>query len=318
MIITLTLNPAIDEIVEVDRLREGDTNRVVSIRRDIGGKGINVARVLKELGYEPLAAGFAPGNFGRMIEDTLVDRGIGTEFVTFAGETRTNINIIDRVAHSHTVLATTGPAVPPEAVEQLRERLLRRIRPDTWLVLAGSIPPPLDPSLHIELIAEVARRGGATALDADGPVVEAVLAADARPTVLKLNAHEIERVYGSPVDSADAALDAARALRRQGVPNVVVTRGADGAVAVTNEGEYRAHAPSVEVDSAIGAGDGFLAGLLLGLKRGRGWDEALALASAAGSAVCLTPGTMLCRARQVQELLPLAAVAPIRERSHAG
>lgn len=315
MIITLTLNPAIDETVEVDRFGEGDTNRVGAIRRDIGGKGINVARVLKELGYEPLASGFAPGNLGRMIEDTLVDSGIGTELVTFAGETRTNINIIDRATHSITVLAATGPDVPPEAVAQLRERLLRRIRADTWLVLAGSIPPPLDPSLLIELISAVQERGGATALDADGPVVAAVLKSDVRPTLLKLNDHELERLQGSPLESGEAVLAATHELQSRGVPNVVITRGQYGAIAVTAEGDFRALPPAVEVRSAVGAGDGFLAGLLLGLKRGRGWTGALALATAAGSAVCLTPGTALCTAAQVEELLPLITVTPIRERT---
>ncbi len=316
MIITLTLNPAIDETVEVDGFSEGDTNRVVAIRRDIGGKGINVARVLKELGYEPLASGFAPGNLGRMIEDSLVDAGIGTELVTFAGETRTNITVVNRAQHSHTVLAAAGPAVPPEAVTQLRERLLRRIRSDTWLVLAGSIPPPLDPALHIELIAAVAERGGATALDADGPVVEAMLASPVRATLVKLNVHELARLQRSSVDGDAAVLAAARALQRRGVPDVVVTRGERGAIAVTREGEFRALSPAVQVDSAVGAGDGFLAGLLLGLKGGRGWDGALALASAAGAAVCLTPGTALCRAKDVRELLPRVVVEPIRERSH--
>lgn len=313
MIITLTLNPAIDETVEVERFNDGDTNRVLSIRRDIGGKGINVARVLKELGYEPLACGFAPGSLGRLIEDTLVDSGIGTELITFEGETRTNINVIDRERHSHTVLAAAGPMVPPEAVEHLRERLLRRIRPDTWLALAGSIPPPLDPSLHVELIKAVAERGGATALDADGPVVTAILESDARPTVLKINAHELERVIGEPVPDPQAALYAARDLQRRGMINVVVTLGQHGAVAVTTSGEFRVLAPPVEVQSAVGAGDAFLAGLLLGLKRGRGWERALELASAAGAAVCLTPGTQLCRAKEVERLLPLSVVVPIEE-----
>jgi 1-phosphofructokinase len=313
MIITLTLNPAIDETVEVERFSDGDTNRVLSIRRDIGGKGINVARVLKELGYEPLACGFAPGMLGQMIEDTLVDSGIGTEFITFEGETRTNINVIDRSRHSHTVLAASGPNVPPEAVEHLRERLLRSIRPDTWLALAGSIPPPLDPSLHVELIEAVAERGGATALDADGPVVTAILASPARPTLLKINDHELERVIGRPVPDVQAALHAARELQRRGMTNVVVTLGENGAVAVTTSGEFRALPPPVEVRSAVGAGDAFLAGLLLGLKRGRGWQRALELASAAGAAVCVTPGTQLCRAEDVERLLPLSAVVPIEE-----
>src|SRR5688572_27525610 len=135
MIITVTLNPAIDETVEVDRLEVADTNRVLAIRRDIGGKGINVARVLKALGYEPLAMGFAAGRFGRMIEEQLEDEGIGCDFIPYPGETRTNLNIVDRSAHTSTMLAAPGPLVPPEAIERLLRHLLRRLRRDTWLVL---------------------------------------------------------------------------------------------------------------------------------------------------------------------------------------
>lgn len=311
MIITLTLNPAIDETVEVERFLEADTNRVLSIRRDIGGKGINVSLVLKELGYEPLAAGFAPGKFGGMIEDSLLDAGIGCEFVTYSGETRTNINIVDRATHRHTVLAAPGADVPPEALGRLKQRLVRRMRADTWLVLAGSIPPPLGPDLHIELMREVTARGGASIVDADGPVVEAIVRSDARPLLLKMNDYELGRLLHLPLDSEAAVRDGARSVQRQGFPNVVITRGGEGTIALTEDGEFRAIPPLVQVQSAIGAGDGFLAGLLLGLKQSSGWLDALALASAVGAAVCLSPGTALCRARDVFELRPFALVEPL-------
>ncbi|MSQ41665.1 MAG: hypothetical protein EXR65_01315 [Dehalococcoidia bacterium] len=316
MIITLTLNPAIDEMVDVGRLIYGDTNRVLAIRRDIGGKGINVARVLKELGFEPVATGFVAGHLGRMIEDSLQDLGIGTELISFPGETRTNIHIIDRSSHTLTVLATAGPQVPPQAVALLCERLRRRVRAGDWLVLAGSIPPPLDPSLHIELIGAAAAARALTALDADGPVVEAVLRSDARPTLLKLNDHEAGRVLHRPLPGEEDALEAARELHMRGVPNVVITRGAYGAVAVTEAGVFRVLAPPVEVDSSIGAGDGFLAGLLLGLKREGDWRAALTLACAAGSAVCMTPGTALCRAADVAMLRRDVRVEPVLEPTH--
>jgi 1-phosphofructokinase len=317
MIITLTLNPAIDEMVEVDHFEEADTNRVLSIRRDIGGKGINVALVLKELGYEPLATGFAPGKFGRMIEEQLLDAGIGCEFVTYPGETRTNINIVDRQTHHHTVLAAPGPGVPPDALARLKHRLLGRMRADTWLVLAGSIPPPLGPDLHIELMREVAARGGASILDADGPVVEEVMRSEVRPILLKMNDHELGRLLHLPLDTERAVLDGARSVQRQGFPNVVITRGGEGTVALTEDGEFRAVPPLVQVQSAVGAGDGFLAGLLLGLKQSRGWLDALALASAVGAAVCLTSGTALCHARDVFELRPFAMVEPLATPSAA-
>ena len=318
MIITVTLNPAIDQTVEVDGFKPADTNRVLAMRWDIGGKGINVARVLKELGYEPVATGFAPGARGRMIEDELTDAGIGCDFVLIPGETRTNVTILDRATHAHTVLSLGGPTVPPTAIATLRNRLGRRIRYGSWLVLAGSIPPPGSPSLYIELMELAAERGAYVALDADGPIVAAILASASRPALLKINDHELGRATRLPVETEDDVLLAARTVRAQDVPSVVVTRGVHGAVAVTPEGEFRVNAPHVDVVSAVGAGDAFLGGLLLGLVREQAWESALSLAAGAGSAVCLTPGTMLCSRPEVSRLRGEAAVEPIRERTPAG
>lgn len=316
MILTVTLNPAIDQTIEVEELNEADTNRVAAIRWDIGGKGINVARALKEMSYEPLAAGFVPRDLGPMIEESLLDAGVGCEFVFVPGEVRTNITILDRSTHRHTVLAAKGAAITDEALTLLHQRLSRRIRRDTWVVLAGSIPPPGDPQIYADLIRMIRKAGGRTVLDADGPIVREVLAADAPPKLLKLNDHELERLLDRPVPTEHEALVGARELRGRGIEHVVITRGSDGAIAVTGDGEYRVTAPPVEVNSAVGAGDSFLAGLLLGLVRGRGWPEALALASAAGSACCLTPGTLLCRERDVRRLRPSVRVERLLEPSH--
>lgn len=318
VIITVTLNPAIDQTIEVDRFQEGDANRVLSIHWDIGGKGINVARVLKELGYEPLAMGFAPGDLGRMIEDQLADSGIGTDFVFVRGETRTNITILDRERHRHTVLNASGPPAAPEDLKEFRARLRRRLRDDTWLVLAGSLPPPCDGETYRGLIVEAEQQGALTALDADGPVVRQVLDEGGRPTLVKLNEHELSRVYGDPTGTEDEAFEAAEHIRSLGVPAVVVTRSARGAIALTPEADYRVRVPHVDVESAVGAGDGFLAGLLLGLRRNEGWERALARAGAAGAACCLTPGTALCRERDVARLAPGIVVERVAQRTAAG
>src|SRR5688572_3319408 len=138
MIITVALNPALDQTVEVEHFVAADTNRVLAMRFDIGGKGINVARALKSLGYEALATGFAPGNRGRQIVDQLEDSGIGCDFVYVPGEMRTNITILDRATHTHTQLALPGPTLLPEDLRELHDLLRRRVRPGAWLVLAGS------------------------------------------------------------------------------------------------------------------------------------------------------------------------------------
>lgn len=312
MIITVTLNPALDQTLEVERFTEADTNRVVSSRFDIGGKGLNIARVLKELGYEAIAVGFAPGNLGRMIEDQLLDGGIGCDLIYVPGETRTNISVLDRSTHRHTTFATPGPEVSAEAVELFRQRLLRRVRPGAWVALAGSIPPPGDPMVYADVIRAVGVSGAFTALDADGPVVAAILDSGARPTVLKMNSMELQRLIGRPSPTAPDVLAAARALRTRGVPNVVITRGPAAAVAVTEAGEFLVHTPDVEVQSAAGAGDAFLAGMLLGLLRTRDWPEALQLGAAAGTACCLTPGTALCHARDTEGLRAQVRVERVR------
>lgn len=273
------------------------------MRFDIGGKGINVARVLKELSYEALAVGFAPGDLGRVIEDQLLDSGIGCDFLHVPGETRTNISVLDRETHRHTLLAAPGPTIEAHAFGLLQQRLRRRIRPGMWVVLAGSIPPPGAVAPYVDLIWMVQEQRGYVALDADGPVVADILAAGAFPTLLKLNQREIGRLVDVPVDGARAALAAARRVQARGVPNVIVTLGAAGAVACTEAGDFRVHAPAVQVDSTIGAGDGFLGGLLLGLARGDGWEAALPLASAVGSACCVSPGTLLCRGADVPSLM---------------
>jgi 1-phosphofructokinase family hexose kinase len=318
VIITIALNPAVDQTVEVEHFVEADTNRVLAMRWDIGGKGINVARALKEIGYEALASGFAPGRQGRMIEDQLLDSGIGCDFVYVPGETRTNITILDRATHTHTQLALSGPTLPPEAPAQLLEKLGRRVRDTTWLALAGSIPPPGSPQLYIDLIAMAAKRGGRTALDADGPVVEAILNSSVRPTVLKLNVHELSRLTHRPIESERDVLDAARSVHARRVEAVVVTMSKEGAVAITPDAEFRVHVPPLEVVSAVGAGDAFLSGLLYGLVKEQGWEAALSLGAAAGAAACLTPGTVLCAGADVWRLRPLVTVERMREHAAAG
>ncbi len=302
MIITVTLNPAIDETVELDRFVEGDTNRVASIRRDIGGKGINVARVLKELGYEPLAMGFAPGDLGRMIEDTLRDENIGVDFTFLDGITRTNITLLDREHHRHTVLAAPGPYAHPDDIEEMIANVRRRLRPDTWLVLAGSLPPPCTGEVYARLVQEAEHAGALTALDADGVVIRQVLEYGARPTVIKVNQHELERVHGDPTRTEDEVFEAAETIRHLGVAAVVVTRGTLGSVALTPDADYRISAPDVEVVSAVGAGDAFLAAMLLGLRRGEGWECSLRRGAAASVACCLMPGSSECRIQDVQRL----------------
>jgi 6-phosphofructokinase 2 len=306
MIVTVTLNPAIDQMLVVPKFVAGDTIRVKSGRFDPGGKGINVSRVIAELGGESIAMGFAPGNLGRFIEQTLENQGIETDFIHTKGETRTNMTILDESRHVHTILSDPGPETDPEYVNELRRRLKRRLRPGDWLVLAGSIPPPLTPDVYQTLIHEASDRGIHTVLDADGATLAE--GAEAHPEIVKGNRRELERMLGRHLDDEESTLAAARAVQKRGVKTVVITRGREGAVASTKGHCFRGVAPRVRAVNAIGSGDAFLAGVVLTLSRGGSMEDAMRLGIASGTAAVLTPGTEPCHRREVDILLPRVKV----------
>ncbi|HUG94065.1 MAG TPA: 1-phosphofructokinase family hexose kinase [Planctomycetaceae bacterium] len=307
MIVTLTLNPAIDQTLVLQKFVRGDTLRVKSSRFDPGGKGINVSRVIHELGGESIAMGFAAGGLGRYLEQSLDAMGIETDFVYTQGETRTNIAILEETSHSTTILSAAGPTTEPEAVTEIRRRLRERLREGDWLVIAGSIPPPLTGSVYNEIIHEVIEMGVHTVLDADrGPLEEGTAA---HPQIVKGNRREFERLVGRTLDDEESTLAAAVEVHKSGVPIVLTTRGRHGAIAVFEGGRVvRGVAPKVRAVSAVGSGDAFLAGVVLTLMRGGTMEEAMRLGIAAGTAAVLTAGTELCHRREVDILLPRVRV----------
>lgn len=315
MIITVTLNPAIDQTLVVPKFVAGDTIRVKSSRFDPGGKGINVSRVIRELGGQSVAMGFAPGGLGRFVEQTLESQDIETDFIHTKGETRTNITIVDESRHMHTTLADPGPEIERESIGALRRRIRRRLKPGDWLVLAGSIPPPLTGDIYAELIHEASELGAHTVLDADGVALQA--GAEAHPEMLKGNRRELERLLGRHLDDEGSTLAAARQVQKTGVKDVLVTRGREGAVATFNKASLRGVAPRVRAVSAVGSGDAFLAGVVLTLSRGGTMEEAMRLGIASGTAAVLTLGTELCRRREVDILLPRVKVQQIDKQTAA-
>jgi 1-phosphofructokinase family hexose kinase len=312
VIVTVTLNPAIDQTLVLDRFVAGDTLRVRSSRFDPGGKGINVSRVVRELGGESVAMGFAPGGLGRYIEQTLKSEGIECDFVHTKGETRTNITIVDETRHMQTILSDPGPETDERMVEQLLSKLRKRLKANDWLVVAGSIPPPLSPDIYAEMIAMARERWAHTVLDADGPALVAGVAA--KPEIVKGNRRELERLLGRHLDDEGSTLEAAHILREMTIRTAVVTRGREGAVAESDEGSWRSLAPRVRAVSAVGSGDAFLAGVVHSLSRGGSMEDALRLGVAAGTAAVLTPGTELCHRREVDVLKPRVRVQRIEPR----
>ncbi len=309
MILTVTLNPAIDQTLVLERFVAGDTVRVKTSRFDPGGKGINVSRVVRELGGESVAMGFAPGGLGRYIEQTLKHDGIQCDFVHTKGEMRTNITILDESRHTHTILSDPGPETERRFVEQLLSTLRKRLRAGDWLVLAGSIPPPLSPDVYTEIIDLAREKWVHTVLDSDGPAL--VAGAAAGPEMVKGNRRELERLLHRRLDDEKSTLEAAHMLREMSIRTALITRGREGAVLVSDEGSWRSLAPRVRAVSAVGSGDALLAGVVLTLSRGGTMEEALRLGVASGTACVLSPGTELCHRREVDILHPRVRVQRI-------
>ena len=185
MIITVTLNPALDKTIEIDEFKIGSVNRIVSTRVDAGGKGINVSKVIKELQQESLALGFLGGSSGNHIKSYLDDLNINNDFILVKGETRTNIKIIDRVNNKHTDINENGPSLVLEDITRIKEKIMKYCKQDSLVVLSGSVPSEVQGDIYSEIIKDIKSKGGKVILDADGELLIAGIKAG--PYMVKPN-----------------------------------------------------------------------------------------------------------------------------------
>ena len=294
MIYTLTLNPAIDYVLEVDPLTWGGTNRARAGRISFGGKGINVSTVLAHLGLKSVALGFIAGFTGDALEQDVDRRGILTDFVRLPqGDTRINVKL---KGEAETELNAPGPAVTARDMETLYQKLERLAGGDT-LILSGSLPPSLPPTVYADILARWSGRGVRFVVDAAGALLTNTL--PHRPFLIKPNRSELEELCGQRLDTDDELTRAARALQTQGARNVLVSLGPEGALLLDEGGQLhrRAAYPGKAVNT-VGAGDAMVAGFLAGFEKG--YDAALTLAVAAGCATAFSPD--LATAAEIQAL----------------
>jgi 6-phosphofructokinase 2 len=298
---TVTLNPAVDHYVEIGHLDLGETNRVRHSEFDVGGKGVNVSRVLHRLGHDTVAVAFVAGRAGDVVERALAREGVPARLIEGPGETRTNVSFRERDTGRQTSLNERGAEVPPALLDRLRD-VLREIPPGGVAVLAGSVPPGPPPEVYRNLVTELRARGVRTVVDTSGEALAAAL--EARPALIKPNDEEAGDLIGRRLETEEDVMAAGRELRDRGPEIVVISMGGRGALAFTPEGVYRAVPPSVEKKSTVGSGDSMVAGLALALQpEAMPFPEALRLGTAAGAATAMTPGTDLCERDDVLRLL---------------
>jgi 1-phosphofructokinase/tagatose 6-phosphate kinase len=315
MIVTVTLNAAVDRTLTVPNFQRGQRHRASAGLTMAGGKGINVARALKALGVPVVATGFVGGATGTRIVDELTQEAILNDFVRIEGESRTSTAVVDPAGNTYTEINEWGPSVKPEELDMLLEKLRYLTQDAAFVVFAGSLPRDVPNDFYGEATRELARRHVATVLDTEGEPLR--LGVEAEPFLVSPNQIEAEGLVGQEFHDEEDFRLALDGIAEMGARNVLITTEL-GALALLREerdvARYRASAPRLDPISAVGAGDVLLAGFLAARHAGRSNEEALRAAVAAGAASTLEVGAGLFDPRQAGRLqagVELQELAPV-------
>jgi 1-phosphofructokinase family hexose kinase len=309
VILTVTLNAAIDRTVAVPNFRLARRHRAVESRTVAGGKGINVARALSLLGRPVIAAGFVGGPTGTRVLEGLREESVLTDFTRIAAETRINLAVIDPTSGDQTEINERGPAVSPEETKKLFERIGYLASGAKICVLAGSLPPGAGDDLYARLIADLGRRGVPVVLDAEGEAMLAGVRAGA--SMVTPNEREAEELVGQEFDGGGDLAQGLLELVRLGATEAAITRP-EGCVAAVGEGSERrlleVHTEPLEAVSTVGSGDAFLAGYVAARYEGRSPEDCLAYGVACGAESTQHFGAGTVDRNQVERLLGEVAV----------
>lgn len=289
LIVTVTMNPAIDKTLELERFEYGSLNRISNVIIDVGGKGINVSKTIKELGGETIATGFIGGTGGTLIEKTLKENGIQTDFVIVEDETRTNSKVAEQSGFV-TELNEPGPQISQREMDLLIEKLLHYAGKDTIFVISGSIPRGVDKNIYKTLIEMLKEKNSMIFLDADGELFEKSL--EAKPDIIKPNRIELEEYFNIDyrVDEEEL-IKLGRKLLEKGVKIVAISLGQMGALFLSENACIKCPGLKVEAHSTVGAGDAMVAALVYGIHEGFEFRECVRLSMAASAGAVTTKGT---------------------------
>ncbi|MEU1229057.1 1-phosphofructokinase family hexose kinase [Streptomyces sp. NPDC005828] len=301
MIVTVTLNTALDLTYRVPALTPHASHRVTQVIERPGGKGLNVARVLAALGHETVATGFAGGATGATLRDQLAATPVRDELVETAGTTRRTVAVVDTASGDTTQLNEPGPTVTAAEWNAFRTRFTELLDGARAVALCGSLPPGIHVGAYAELVRLARTAGVPVLLDTSGEPLRRGIAA--RPDLVKPNADELAQLTG-----AREPHRATRDARRRGARAVVSSLGPEGMLAATPEGLWRATPPAAVKGNPTGAGDSAVAGLLSGLVDDAPWPERLTRAVALSAATVLSPVAGEFDAPAYEELLTRVTV----------
>ena len=297
MIYTVTFNPAIDYVVELVSFNIGEVNRTTREYMNLGGKGVNVSRVLTNLEIPNTALGFVAGFTGEALKTGLGEMGVKTDFIRLKeGNTRINVNI---KGISETDINARGPEISDEAIEELFEKL-NILKEGDILVLAGSIPASLPSDMYERIMSKLYGKGIKFVVDATKDLLLKSLKYE--PFLIKPNNHELGEIFGIQLKNDDEIIYYARELKKKGAKNVLVSMAGDGAVLVDeNNIAHKIGTPKGKVVNSVGAGDSMVAGFLAGYLEKGDYQYALRMGTASGSASAFSEG--LATKQEVMDLL---------------
>jgi len=309
MILTVTLNAAIDKRYVVDDFQVGEVNRVRECSYTPGGKGLNVSKPASIAGAKVVATGFVGGHAGNYIEDELKPFGIESAFYHMKEESRSCINIWDSVNKVQTEFLEPGFTVTEADFEGFVEKFKKLVAEADVVAMSGSVPKGLDGSAYQRLVAIVKEAGKKVILDTSGKLLTAGI--QAKPTMIKPNIDEIRMLTGSRCDEMTEIIEAAKEIQKSGVEIVAVSLGAEGSIVVSDEGVYRAIVPKIDAVNTVGCGDSMIAGFALGLSEGLSVADTLKKASAISAAAALREETGFFVVEDMEKIFPRVEIKKI-------
>ncbi|MCP1101907.1 tagatose 6-phosphate kinase [Aequitasia blattaphilus] len=282
MIVTVTLNAAIDKRYVVEEFKEGEVNRVIECEYTPGGKGLNVSKSLKILGTEVWATGFVGGFAGQYIVSEVEKLGITSKFFSLKGESRSCINIWDEGKKMQTEFLEPGVEISKREQEDFLKAFTETIRETNIVTISGSVPKGVAADFYNQMIGIAKEMNKKVILDTSSPLLDEGI--KAQPTMIKPNIDEIRALTGKKCDCIDEIIEAACDLQQRGIEVVVVSLGSEGSLMACKEGGYQAIVPKIDAVNTVGCGDAMIAGFAYSFDKGWDYEEALKMASSVSTA----------------------------------
>lgn len=284
-ILTVTLNPAVDKTYTAQSLIPGHVNRMRTMTKIAGGKGVNVTKILRQFGCRVVAAGFLGGYNGRFIQEYLEQKGAECRFTEVAGETRSNMNIITDDGYVTEILEP-GPEITGEEQARFMKQYKALLDECGLVILSGSVARGIQTDIYADLIRLAAQRQVSVYLDSSGESLR--LGIQAKPDLIKPNWKELEYIMGHKIRDREDVIEAAGILHGQGISNVIVSMGSKGLLSVTDCGIYFAKAEGVNAVNTVGCGDSVVASYAISAAQGESQEMSIRRACAVSAANAMT------------------------------